>query len=591
MTDLVLPGYRDISLVGQGGLGRVFRAVRESTGGVVAIKELRDVASASPAWHRARRELEAMLLLKGHPYVVSVEEIVEGPAGPCIVMEFVAGGSLNDRVSGGVGMPVEEVVLVGQQVSQALVAAHDAGIVHRDIKPHNVLIGSFGQVKVCDFGISSLSKGADGRTQTSALTLAYASPEELDGDAAVGPAADVYSFAATMAHLLTGRKSSFRERLAGQQIDVGANSVVDPTIAPLRNALSLCLAHRPEDRPTMRQMSSVFERAAEALGPRRIGQLPVTGTPDVTVKRVRSAPDQSAFGAGILTPAVAPPPAPSWDIPPPSSNMPPPPSNIQSPPSWDIPPPATIVRPLIVGPVVDMPSPYAQPEKFRVKVALAAAAVVLVGAAVAVMLFKGKADTVSSSSTTTTIVGAVESSRVAITAPAKTAAATVPVTAAQLPSATRAAEIPTTVVVAPPVTSAQTIPPAPTNPPTVPPTVPRPTFAPLTADEATQAFSNYLAIGASGDFQTAWSMLTPRYQAKYLGFDHFVKFWATVQGAGMRNSQSIGTVPNGQSLRMSVWYGRRKDGTVSNEIVDADLIKDNQTGATLIDDYRPIGPA
>jgi eukaryotic-like serine/threonine-protein kinase len=100
-------GYRDEALVGEGGLGRVYRAVRISTGGNVAIKELRDVAEGSPAWHRARRELEALLRLKGHPYVVSVEEIIEGPNGPCLVMEYLPGGSLFDRVKAGPCQPAK----------------------------------------------------------------------------------------------------------------------------------------------------------------------------------------------------------------------------------------------------------------------------------------------------------------------------------------------------------------------------------------------------------------------------------------------------------------------------------------------------
>ena len=140
---------------------------------------MRNVSEGSSAWHRARRELEALLRLKGHPYVISVEEILEGPNGPCLVMEFAPGGSLMDRLCDG-PLPTPEVVLIGQQVSEALSAAHALGIIHRDIKPPNLLIGSFGQVKVCDFGIASLARDDELRTKTSALTRAYASPEELD---------------------------------------------------------------------------------------------------------------------------------------------------------------------------------------------------------------------------------------------------------------------------------------------------------------------------------------------------------------------------------------------------------------------------
>ena len=280
---LKLPGYADLVLIGQGGLGRVYCGIRMSTGGVVAIKELQDIAAASPAWHRARRELDAMLRLKGHPYVVSVEEIVDGPNGPCIVMEHVAGGSLMERLADG-PLPSAEAVLVGQQVSQALLAAHESGIVHRDVKPHNLLIGSFGQVKVCDFGIASLARGMGARTQTQALTLGYASPEELDGDTSVGPAADVYSFAATMAHLLSGRKPSFQERLNGMPTDFGP-SASHPAMVALLPVLHACMAHHPVDRPSMPDVVRAFDDASYRLGAERLSRLAMVTVESPTVYR------------------------------------------------------------------------------------------------------------------------------------------------------------------------------------------------------------------------------------------------------------------------------------------------------------------
>ncbi|MGB8862425.1 MAG: serine/threonine-protein kinase, partial [Ilumatobacteraceae bacterium] len=266
-----LTGYRDAVLIGQGGLGRVYRAVRETTGGSVAIKELQHVGAASPAWHRARRELDAMLRLKGHPYVVSIEEIVDGPSGPCLVMEYLPGGSLSDRVASGPLQPAE-LVVVGQHVTQALAAAHAAGVVHRDVKPHNLLIGAFGQVKVCDFGIASVARGENGQTFTQALTLAYASPEELDGDATVSSPADVYSFGATLAHLLTGRKPSFQDRMAGRPVVID-DITVDVALRPVMPVLARCLSHSPQSRPTMAELVAVFDDAAGLLGPRRIAGL------------------------------------------------------------------------------------------------------------------------------------------------------------------------------------------------------------------------------------------------------------------------------------------------------------------------------
>lgn len=274
MSELRLPGYDDIELVGEGGLGRVFRATRASTGGLVAIKELRDVPAASPAWHRARRELGAMLRLKGHAGVTSVEEILDGPNGPCIVMEYVSGGSLHDRlVNSALSLP--EVVLVGRQVAEALSAAHDAGIVHRDVKPHNLLVSSFGQVKVCDFGISALARDLGGGTRTNAMTLAYASPEELDESPHIGPPADVYSLAATLQHLVTGVKPSFGDRMAGAGSLRERAATAEPVERSVLELLDAGQATHQAARPTMPQMVDVFDRAGADLGDRRLSRLVV----------------------------------------------------------------------------------------------------------------------------------------------------------------------------------------------------------------------------------------------------------------------------------------------------------------------------
>lgn len=259
-------GYDSVTAVGEGGLGRVYRARRVSTGGEVAIKELRDIAESSPVWHRARREVTALLRLKGHPFVVSVEELIQGPHGPCLVMEFAPGGSLFDRMLVQ-QFSVGELVLIGQQVSNALNAAHAVGIVHRDIKPQNLLIGAFGQVKVCDFGISSLVRDGGERTATSAFTLAYASPEEIDGAGHVGPAADVYSFGATMLHLMLGRRLTFKDRADGPAADFGE---VTSGLRPVEVALRSCLAHSADDRPTMSDLQGLFDEVSHAIGNDRV---------------------------------------------------------------------------------------------------------------------------------------------------------------------------------------------------------------------------------------------------------------------------------------------------------------------------------
>ncbi|MFK7918403.1 MAG: ABC transporter substrate-binding protein [Ilumatobacter sp.] len=275
-------GYGDELLIGEGGLGRVYRATRTSTGGTVAIKTLRDVEDSSPAWHRANRELEAMLRVKGHPYVVTVEEIFRGPEGPCLVMEYLDGGAISDRMSGE-PLAGPDVVLIGQHVSQALIAAHEVGIVHRDIKPANLMVGGFGQVKVGDFGISALARGDD-QTKTASLTLAYASPEELDGNQRVGAPADVFSLAATMHHLLSGVRPTFSSRVHGwPPLDSS-----DPAMVPVINAIEAGLTESIEQRPSMEDMSGAFDRSATLLGDRAIKRLATAVRADDSVTVARS---------------------------------------------------------------------------------------------------------------------------------------------------------------------------------------------------------------------------------------------------------------------------------------------------------------
>ena len=305
-------GYRDVAQVGAGGLGNLYRAVRESTGGVVAIKEIRDIGAGSPMLHRARRELEALLRLKGHPYVVNVEEIIEGPQGPCLVMEFATGGSLMDRLSQGGALPAAELVLIGEHVTQALGTAHGLGIVHRDVKPHNLLIGAFGQVKVCDFGIAALTRDSTGRTQTQAMTLAYASPEELDGADVIGPPADVYSFGATFLHLATGLRPTFRERVDSGSMEVLAAAERSPTMAAVFRGVGSSLSRDPDDRPTMAELSALFDQAAFRLGGRRIQYLTVPRP--IVVSTWASPADGSEDDATVVRsgpPVAIPAPAPA----------------------------------------------------------------------------------------------------------------------------------------------------------------------------------------------------------------------------------------------------------------------------------------
>lgn len=273
---IAIDGYRDLARIGQGGLGDVYRGRRDSTGGSVAIKVLRDVSDESVAWHRTRRELTALVALGGHGNVIQLLELLELAEGPALVMEYASGGSVADllRERDGTLHP-GEVVLVGRQTASALAAAHELGIVHRDVKPQNLLVDAYGQVKLCDFGIASLTRSDEFRARTNALSMRYASPEDLDDDAEgalVGPPSDVYSLGATLLHLLHGAPPSLKQRLAPWD----PPPVDDDVVGDIDRVLSECLQPDPSRRPTAADLRDRLERIELGLPDRRRA-LPVDG--------------------------------------------------------------------------------------------------------------------------------------------------------------------------------------------------------------------------------------------------------------------------------------------------------------------------
>ena len=256
-----IEGFDDLRPIGHGGLGDVYRAERLSTGGTVAIKVLRDVADSSVAWHRTRRELTALVSLSGHAHVIRLLELVDLPTGPALVMEYAPGGSVADLLArrDGDTLDVAEIVLIGRQAADALAAAHDQDIVHRDVKPQNLLIDAYGQIKLCDFGIASLTRSEEFRTRTSALSMRYASPEDLDEDAEVGPPSDVYSLGATLLHLAHGAPPTLKERLAPWD-PPNPDDPDDADGAALDQVIAACLHPDPDERPTA---AAVLDRLEE----------------------------------------------------------------------------------------------------------------------------------------------------------------------------------------------------------------------------------------------------------------------------------------------------------------------------------------
>jgi eukaryotic-like serine/threonine-protein kinase len=196
--------YRLDAQIGAGGMSTVYRAFDTVLERQVAIKLMhREIASDSDQLERFRREARAVAQLN-HPHVVGVIDAGEDDGTPYIVFEYVEGETLKDRIRRYGRLPVGEAVAYAIEIARALGAAHDHQIVHRDVKPQNVLIDEEGTAKVTDFGIArSLTEEgltADGRVLG---TTDYVSPEQALGQD-VGPQSDLYSLGVVLFEMLTG---------------------------------------------------------------------------------------------------------------------------------------------------------------------------------------------------------------------------------------------------------------------------------------------------------------------------------------------------------------------------------------------------
>jgi cell division septation protein DedD len=206
-ADLLPPRYRDAEHVARGGMGDVYRATDTVLGRTVAIKVLGDrYADDEGVRQRFTREALAAARLSDVASTVTIFDVGEWEGRPYIVMEFLEGGSLEDRVRTQGAQDPADVLRWLSDAAGALDAAHEAGVVHRDVKPGNLLLDGRGQVHVADFGVAS-AVGLDSMTMTGTVlgTAGYLSPEQAQGDRAT-PASDRYALGVVAFELLTGER-------------------------------------------------------------------------------------------------------------------------------------------------------------------------------------------------------------------------------------------------------------------------------------------------------------------------------------------------------------------------------------------------
>ncbi|MGW0825118.1 protein kinase domain-containing protein [Streptomyces sp. NPDC002845] len=264
---LVAGRYRLAEQIGRGGMGTVWQAEDEVLDRQVALKRLHARPHLADderdtLYERTRREARSAARIT-HPNVVVVHDVVEDEGTPCIVMEYVPSTTLDDLLKGGGTLPPEEAARIGIGMIAALRAAHAAGVLHRDVKPGNVLLGAGGRVVLTDFGIATAT-GTSTLTRTGEIvgSIDYIAPERIRG-LTPGPASDLWALGATLYQAVEGR-APFRRDTA---VETAYAIAVDP-LEPMKQAGALeplietLLSKDPDERPS----AEGVERALRTVG-------------------------------------------------------------------------------------------------------------------------------------------------------------------------------------------------------------------------------------------------------------------------------------------------------------------------------------
>lgn len=321
MGRVFLGRYEPIRLLGEGGMGKVYLARQTDLGRQVVVKVMHDHIAADPKFHE-RFQRETLLMARfQHPYVVTLYDAsLNDPQGPCIVMEYIRGVTLDTLLHRNGRLTPARVGRLLGQLCEALQAAHDEGIIHRDLKPTNLMVVDpdtpYEKIKVMDFGLAKLCDNTKGLAMMhkpcetgmdfAVGTPGYISPEQVRGEE-IGFASDLYSVGIILFELLTGKLPFQRE----ETMDVLLAHATDPppTFESLgavdwisrqtEDVVQSCLAKKPADRPgSARELAKRYETALyEVDEPRNTPQEVATLPADAAAA---AGPTQAPYDPNIV---------------------------------------------------------------------------------------------------------------------------------------------------------------------------------------------------------------------------------------------------------------------------------------------------
>jgi serine/threonine protein kinase len=303
---LLAQRYRLLTEVGRGGMGTVWHARDEALGRDVAVKEVILPHGFSDEereiqYKRTFREARTAARLS-HPGVVTVYDVVEEDGRPWIVMELIRARSLHEQIKRDGALPPRKVAEIGRQMAGALRVAHEAGILHRDVKPSNVLV-SGSRAVLTDFGIARAQSDAT-LTQTGMLigSPAYIAPERARGRVAV-PASDMWSLGVTMYAAVEGKSPFERPDAMASLVAVLTDDPEPaPNAGPLRPVIEGLLRKNPDERLTVGEVASMLDRVLMTEE-----EEPAADTANEATRRLPSSIETAPDDAEALQEAVDPP--------------------------------------------------------------------------------------------------------------------------------------------------------------------------------------------------------------------------------------------------------------------------------------------